>query len=179
MKFHRNFKEYFNTELLTYAELSENINSLYQVISNIPDAWNRWLIYFTENQLRKITSDEEWKEKVNRVLERDFDDLCDFDILRESMPNYELDVSNAVLEGIGAFNEVEFEKVLINSLKLQWIDHIETKYPPLRAVSSRKFKQMESDLQNNIREKLRISNEILLVRARERIYENIEYKRST
>ena len=110
-------------------------------------------------------------------MERDFDDLCDFDILRESMPNYELDVSNAVLEGIGSFDEKVYEDVLINSLKLRWIDHIETKYPPLRAVSSRKFKQMEADLQNNIREKLRISNEILLVRARERVYEDIEYNR--
>lgn len=174
---YRNFKEYFNTELLSYSELSENINSLYQVIGNIPDAWNRWLIYFTENQLRKLTSDNEWKDRVKEVLERDFDDLCDFDKLRESMPSAELDVSNAVLEGVRPFDENEFEEVLINSLKLQWIDHIETKYPPLRAVSSRKFKQMEADLQNNIKEKLRISNEILLVRARERIYENVEYNR--
>jgi AAA domain-containing protein/uncharacterized protein DUF4011 len=174
---YRNFKEYFNTELLSYDELNEKINSLYKVINNIPDAWNRWSIYFTENQLRKITTDNEWLEKVHSILVRDFDDLCEFDKLKEELPNYELNVANSVLEGLNGYNGDEYEKLFINSLKLQWIDHIETKYPVLRAVSSRKFKQMEADLQNNIREKLRISNEILLVRARERIYENIEYNR--
>ena len=174
---YRNFKEYFNTELLSYDELSDKINSLYQVIDNIPDAWNRWAIFFTENQLRKITSEAEWLDRVSEILERDFDDLCDFDKLRKDLPSYELHVANTVLDGMGAFDDKKFEKIFINSLKLQWIDHIETKYPVLRSVSSRKFKQMEADLQNNIREKLRISNEILLVRARERIYENVEYNR--
>lgn len=174
---YRNFKEYFNTELLSYSELNEKINSLYQVINNISDSWNRWSIFFTENQLRKITSDDDWMAKVKEILERDFDDLCDFDVLREDMPNYELNVANAVLDSMEGFEDSEFEKILINSLQLQWIDHIETKYPILRAVSSRKFRQMEADLQNNIKEKLRISNEILLVRARERIYENVEYNR--
>ncbi len=174
---YRNFKEYFNTSLLTYDELNEKINSLYQVINNIPDAWNRWLIFFTENQLRKITGDEDWLTKVKEILVRDFDDLCDFDKLREELPSHEITVANAVLEELDGYNESEYEAILVNSLKLQWIDHIETKYPILRAVSSRKHKQMEADLQNNIREKLRISNEILLVRARERIYENVEYNR--
>ncbi len=174
---YRNFKEYFNIQLLNYSELTEKINSLYQVIDSIPNAWNRWAIFFTESQLRKITSDAEWLEKVEKLLTRDFDDLCDFDILHEKMPTFEINVANAVLDTMEGFENDEYEKILVNSLKLQWIDHIETKYPILRAVSSRKFKQMEADLQNNIREKLRISNEILLVRAREKIYENIEYNR--
>ncbi len=174
---YRNFKEYFNTELLSYEELSEKINLLYEVINNIPEAWNRWSIYYTEHQLRKITSDQEWLNRVKEILNNDFDDLCDFDKLREELPNYEIKVANEIILAMGAFDDQKFELILINSLKLQWIDHIETKYPILRAVSSRKFKQMEADLQNNIREKLRISNEILLLRARERVYEHIEYNR--
>ena len=174
---YRNFKEYFNIEQLTYNELSEKIEALYRVIDHIPDAWNRWAVFFNENQLRKITSDDEWLLRVRTTLERDFDDLCDFDSLRESMPQFEIDVSNAVLEVLNEFEAGIFEKIVLNSLRLHWIDHMETKYPVLRSVSSRKFRQMEADLQNNIREKLRISNEILLVRARERVYENIEYNR--
>ncbi|MCF6360284.1 MAG: AAA domain-containing protein [Cyclobacteriaceae bacterium] len=174
---YRNFKEYFNTGLLSYEEFSDKINSVYQVIDNIPEAWNRWSIYFTENQLRKITSDKEWLSKIEEALNNDFDDLCDFDKLREELPNYQIKVANEIVLAMGAFEDQKFESILVNSLKLQWIDHIETKYPVLRAVSSRKFKQMEADLQNNIREKLRISNEILLLKARERIYEHIEYNR--
>ncbi len=174
---YRNFKEYFNTNLLSYEELSDKIHALYKVIDNIPDAWSRWSSYYTENQLRKITSDVEWLHRIEEVLANDFDDLCDFDKLREKLPNYEIKVANEIIAVIGPFSEEKFESILINSIKLQWIDHIETKYPVLRAVSSRKFKQMEADLQNNIREKLRISNEILLLRARERVYEHVEYNR--
>ncbi len=174
---YRNFKEYFNTERLSFEELSDKINSLYQVIDNIPEAWNRWSIYYTENQLRKITKEAEWLARIVEVLENDFDDLCDFDKLCEELPNYEIKVANEIIAAMGAFEDQAFEEILINSLKLQWINHIETKYPVLRSVSSRKFKQMEADLQNNIREKLRISNEILLLRARERIYEHVEYNR--
>ena len=132
---------------------------------------------FRSNQLRKITSDIEWLNRIQEVLNNDFDDLCDFDKLREEMPGYEIKVANEIIAAIGAFEHKKYEDILINSLKLQWIDHIETKHPILRAVSSRKFKQMEADLQNSIREKLRISNEILLLRARERIYEDVEYNR--
>ncbi|MCB0495082.1 MAG: DUF4011 domain-containing protein [Cyclobacteriaceae bacterium] len=174
---YRNFTEYFNTEQLEYEELIEKIEALYKVIDHIPDAWNRWAMFFNESQLRKITVDDEWLDKVKTTLEHDFDELCDFDSLREEMHQYEVDVANTVLEILKEFDADEFEKVLLNSLRLHWIDHMETKYPILRSVSSRKFRQMEADLQNNIREKLRISNEILLVRARERVYENIEYNR--
>lgn len=174
---YRNFTEYFNVEQLSFEEFSEKIEALYKVIDHIPDAWNRWAVFFNENQLRKITSDNEWLDKVRKTLEQDFDDLRDFDMLWEAMPQYEVKVSNAVLDTMETFDQELFESTLMNSLRLQWIDHIETKYPVLRSVSSRKFMQMEADLQNNIREKLRISNEILLVRARERVYENIEYNR--
>ena len=174
---YRNFKEYFNIEQLHNEEFYHKVEALYKVIDHIPEAWNRWAVFFNENQLRKITSDGEWLDRVQKSLEQDFDDLRDFDVLRESMPQYEIKVSNAVLDCLEEFDSNVFEDVLLNSLRLQWIDHIETKYPVLRSVSSRKFKQMETDLQNNIREKLRISNEILLVRARERMYENIEYNR--
>lgn len=174
---YRNFKEYFNVEILSFEELEEKVEALYKIIDHIPDAWNRWAIFFNDSQLRKITSDKEWLQKISDTLAKDFDDLCDYDSLRESMHQYELDTSNAVLDAIEEFDVEIFEKVLLNSLRLNWIDHMETKYPILRSVSSRKFRQMEADLQNNIREKLRISNEILLVRARERVYENIEYNR--
>jgi len=174
---YRNFKEYFNIDLLSYEELSSQIELLYKVINNIPDSWNRWAIFFSENQLRRITSDSEWLLKVKETLVHDFDGLSDFDLLREQMPTYEIQVADAVIDEIGEFDLVSFETILLNSLKLQWIDHIETKYPVLRSVSSLKFKQMEADLQDNIREKNRISNEILLVRVREQVYENIEYNR--
>jgi len=71
----------------------------------------------------------------------------------------------------------EFESLFQNSLRLIWIEHLEAKYPILRSVSSMKFQKLEAELQNKVREKLKISNEILLLKARERTFYEAEYNR--
>jgi superfamily I DNA and/or RNA helicase len=68
-------------------------------------------------------------------------------------------------------------QVIDNSIRLQWIEHIETKYPILRAVSSMKFGQLEKELQDNVREKLKISQQILALRVKEQTYVDAEYNR--
>ena len=69
------------------------------------------------------------------------------------------------------------ETVFQNSIRLAWIDHIETKYPILRAVSSMKMDALQDELQLLVKEKQQLSQEILIVRARERVYESLEYNR--
>ncbi|MBC7921442.1 MAG: DUF4011 domain-containing protein, partial [Ferruginibacter sp.] len=64
-----------------------------------------------------------------------------------------------------------------NSLRLAWIEHIEEKYPLLRAVSSFKLRQMEKELQDSIRHKQQLSQEILGLKLREQTYRNLEVNR--
>jgi len=75
------------------------------------------------------------------------------------------------------WNATEMEKLFQNSLRLAWIDHIETKYPILRAVSSMKMEALQDELGQHVEEKQKLSKQILLVRARERVYESLEYNR--
>ena len=64
-----------------------------------------------------------------------------------------------------------------NSIRLTWIDHIETKYPVLRLVASERMAELEQELQQAIEDKLAISQEILLMKLREKTYYDVEYNR--
>ncbi len=173
----RNFNEYFNVQGLEAEELRAKIDDLFMAINHIPEHWSRWLIYFTEAQLRRLTTDSDWFKQFRYVLERDFESLCDFDQLQNELAAYELAVVNKALDEFPAAKPKEVLKVVDNSLRLQWIEHIETKYPVLRSVSSLKFKQLEQELQQNVREKLKISHQILKLRTKEQTYADAEYNR--
>src|SRR5690606_34287429 len=69
------------------------------------------------------------------------------------------------------------ESLVQNSLRLAWIEHIEAKHPNLRAVSSLKMEKQRDELMALVDEKRKLSHDILLLRARERVYENVEYNR--
>lgn len=173
----RNFKEHFNIQKLTYDELQQELDELFIHIQHIPELWERWNLYFTKSQLHRMTFDPSWQEVVESTLSRDFESLCDFDKLSQEMPLHEKEVANKIIGVLPNFNLKELEDIFQNSLRLQWIEHLETKYPSLRMVSSMKFKQLEAELQKHVQEKLKISNEILLLRTKERTYEHVEYNR--
>jgi superfamily I DNA and/or RNA helicase len=173
----RNFNEYFPVQQMTADNLTASIDDLFMSINRIPEHWTRWQLYFTDAQLRKLTTDNEWYKQFRFILERDFESLCEFDLLQTSLESYELDAVNLVIDEMRETDPVKIIKILNNSLRLQWIEHIETKYPILRSVSSLKFKQLEKELQVNVSEKLKISLQILILRAKERTYEDAEFNR--
>lgn len=173
----RNFNEYFPVQQMTADNLTASIDALFMSINRIPEHWTRWQLYFTESQLRKLTSDNEWYKQFRFMLERDFESLCEFDLLSTELESYELSAVNKVMDDSEETDPAKIIKILNNSLRLQWIEHIETKYPILRSVSSLKFKQLEKELQVNVREKLKISHQILILRAKERTYEDAEFNR--
>jgi len=173
----RNFNEYFPVQQLSANELTASIDDLFMSINRIPEHWTRWQIYFTDSQLRKLTTDNEWFKQFRFTLERDFESLCEFDLLKKELESYELDAVNKVMDDLEEVEPDEIIKILDNSLRLQWIAHIETKYPILRSVSSLKFGQMEKELQTNVKEKLKISHQILTFRAKEQTYADAEFNR--
>ncbi|MEN8248033.1 MAG: AAA domain-containing protein [Bacteroidota bacterium] len=173
----RNFNEYFPVQQLSLDDLINKIDDLFTSINKIPEHWNRWELYFTKSQLRKLTTDDDWFAQFSKTLERDFDSLCDFDKLSVDMEPYELDVVNRVMDELDVRKPDDILEIIDNSLRLQWIEHIETKYPVLRSVSSLKFKQLEQELRDNVTEKLDISHKILMFRAKEQTFADVEYNR--
>ncbi len=172
----RNFNEYLPIKHLTYAELKDQLEKLITELEQIPPRTQRWAQYLTPAQVAQLNTTEQ-SERFIQVLEQDFDALADFDTLKDSLTAYEVDVVNRLLEETTALEEDKVVHLFENSVRLTWIDHIETKYPVLRIVSSDKLSDLETELQQAIEDKLTISQEILLMKLRERTYYNVEYNR--
>ena len=172
----RNFKEFFYVSNMEYVELKEKIEKLFEIIKEIPDKHAQWEVYLTPQQINNIIYAPELADDMAKALHKDFDALCEFDSLKEDLQPHEKNVIGKIFDERTP-SEDEAESIFQNSIRLAWIEHIETKYPILRTVSSMKFQKLEAELQQSVKEKLQISNEILLLKAREQTYEDVEYNR--
>ncbi len=173
----RNFKEYFNPLFLSREQFSEKVNQLYEVVIGIPSMMIQWKAYFRDARIEMILVDSRLKEKMTSSLTDDFDSLCDFDNLKSELNESERAVIDKLLDQSDVTDEKEILELFHNSLRLAWIDHIETKYPILRSINSLKFGRMQQDLQDAVKEKLKMSKDITLLKAREQTYENVEFNR--
>ncbi|MGK7392533.1 MAG: AAA domain-containing protein [Candidatus Cyclobacteriaceae bacterium M2_1C_046] len=172
----RNFRDFFNAGNISYSELNNQISALFKVLDELSAKIKQWEKYFSDSEIENLFDNPEQAIVFKKVLNKNFDAISEYDRLHGSFMSFEKEVIKK-LEENQHLNPEEAEAVFINSLKLAWIEHIEIKYPVLRAVSSMKLKEMEADLQETVREKMEISKDILLLKARERTYENVEYNR--
>ncbi|WP_028979810.1 AAA domain-containing protein [Sporocytophaga myxococcoides] len=135
-----------------------------------------WLNYLTLSQTEKIIQDKNFAEALQSGLKKDFDFLKEMDELENTLASYERSTLQKLLlqEPENADKALELCK---NSLYLQWIDHIENKYPVLKTAGTFKLEQLEEELISSIEAKLKISKDILLLRAKERTYNAVQYNR--
>ncbi len=179
-KMYQQFKELRNINVFVNFESGDRISQINQVkyllelVDELPVKKVQWNKYLTENQLRALLMGDVDSGSALQQLDRDFEDLHAFHLLREGFELHESRVLDLLEE------EYQGEDKLVcfkNSLALAWIDHIEAKYPVLRLVSSMSFDQMVMELEESIKQKQRLSEEILLIRCRERTYEDLEFNR--
>ncbi len=172
----RNFNEYFAIKNSAYPELRTKLEKLLAELDKIPERTQVWEQYFTPAQVAQLNAPEQ-SQQLLRVLEQDFDALVDFDTLKQELESHEEAVIRRLLDQPDALDEAQLVRLFDNSLRLTWIDHIETKYPVLRIVSSGKLPELEEELQQAIEDKLAISQEIMLMKLRENTYYDVEYNR--
>jgi superfamily I DNA and/or RNA helicase len=129
--------------------------------------------YLTPNQLNYLLENQDYADSASKDLDVNFDIFYESDLLKANFSHTELAVIKLLLEKKGEDINTLFE----NSINLAWIAHIEEKYPILRSVSSLKMEQMEMDLQEKILHKQSLSQQILLIKAREHTYNGLEYNR--
>jgi hypothetical protein len=153
------------------------MSDLLRIVSELKDRKKHWLKYITLFQLRHLIGDPSREADYLKSLRQDFENLCEFDRIRENISVPERDIISKLYDQVGAWNPDRMEAVFQNSLRLAWIEHIEAKNPDLRSVSSRKMEKQREELIALVEEKQKLSHEILLLRARERVYENLEYNR--
>jgi len=173
----RNFKEFFNVQKLEYSELKDKLEALLIELREIQQRKEQWLRYLTARQVHMLLNDPHYYEKLTASLMADFEDLCDFDSLHEKMKAHELSAIGRLIDESDELSEEAIVNLFQNSIRLAWIDHIETKYPILRAVSSMRFEMMQKEFQECVKEKMRISGDIVMLKTREIAYENIEFNR--
>jgi hypothetical protein len=162
---------------LSRAQFTSLMQDLLTAVRQIPEKKSYWLQYLTPYQLRKLMDEPSLEKEFIDALKRDFENLCAFDKLREELKPFEKDVITKLHDEVRHWDAGSIETLFQNSLRLSWIDHIETKYPLLRSVSSSQIEMLQTELQQHVQEKEKLSEEILLVKSRERVYENLEYNR--
>ena len=173
----RNFREYFDIHSIKYLDLRFRLEGLLDLSADIPVKKAVWLNFLTLPQITHVLQDELQVQRMLESLRRDFEDLCDFDQLAERMEAHETSVIEKVIEAVPGMEEESSIGLFQNSIRLAWVDHIETKFPILRTVSSQKFRELEAELQDAVSDKLAASKDILLLKVREQTYRDAEYNR--
>ncbi|MDA0196608.1 MAG: AAA domain-containing protein [Bacteroidetes bacterium] len=173
----RSFNQYFNLADSSFEDFEARVNQLMEISRIIPERRMYWLRYFTGSQIQHFASDTENTSLATRSLSSDFDSMVDYDQIRETLLPNEQIIHQKLMEAFSDHSVDSIMDLFRNSLALTWLDHIETKYPILRSVSSLKFDQMEIELQEAVRSKLEISNDILLLKAREKTFTDLEFNR--
>lgn len=173
----REIKDSVIVEKYTRQEFISLMRRLLFIVSDIPQKKNEWLKYLTRYQISQLIYDPSLDKEFIKTLKRDFDDLAEYDTLKETITFHEKEVITRLYDHLQEWDADKMEALLQNSLRLTWIDHIEMKYPILRAVSSMKMDTLQNELQLLVYEKQNLCKDILIVRARETVYERLEYNR--
>ena len=173
----RQLNEHVPALTLDEATYVSKLESLLVALEPIGIKLQHWQSYFTIPHLRQIFGKHVNMEDLDKSLRAEFDEICEYDQLKSKLSPEEKRIIVKLEEKCGISDHKSWIKLFDNSIKLAWIDHIEIKYPILRTVSSQKFEELQLELQNAVSEKLRLSNEILLIKSRERVYKNVEYNR--
>ncbi len=156
----------------------ETLSQLQSLVKEIPVARARWGSYLSEQQIRSLTLKKISPDEAVKSLNKDFDKIYDYHGLRDGFTQVETKIIEDLLEA--SQDDLNPETIMVifnNSLALAWIDHIETKYPILRAVSSHHLETLEKTLKDAVEDKKQVSSDILLLKSRERTYEDLEYNR--
>jgi AAA domain/Protein of unknown function (DUF4011) len=173
----RELREVINVQKLSHQQFVTLLEAVFNIIGKIPYQRTAWEQYLTPYQIRALIVKPDQASDFAKVLRSDFDNLIDFDALKNSLQKFEKEIIRKLYENAQVWDANALEKLFQNSIRLAWIEHIEIKYPVLRTVSTFKMEEVETSLRKHVAEKQSLSNEILKVRARERTYETIEYNR--
>ncbi|MGA0557679.1 AAA domain-containing protein [Larkinella sp. VNQ87] len=131
---------------------------------------NHWQALLSESQIQRLWQEPAQTDALLQSLEQDIDLLVEADRLRENFTAAEREV-------VQRLGEPLLVERFLNGLHLAWIEHLETANPILRGVSSLKINQLEATLQESVQKKQALSRQILLVKLRERTYQNLAFNR--
>jgi KaiC/GvpD/RAD55 family RecA-like ATPase len=167
---------YLDVQVLSWKDFSQDLTNFLNIIQPYTEASKIAHKYLSVEQQKMLMSVKASQAvDITQYLDEHFDLLHEADQIHQSFTKPELEL----VDKLHAYQDTSVEKIklLINSLKLAWIDAIEQKSPILRGVSSLKIAQLEEDLQAAIEKKQQLSKEILQMKLREQTYSCLEINR--
>ena len=174
----RNFKNFVSSQRLNHADFLKAIDLFIEGIQTFQTSHQRWTQYLATRQIEELGMDFTKANALVQYVQNHFDTMCEYDELLHALNATDREVFSKLVEATNyKTTGDELNKIFQNSLGLAWIDHLESKHPELRMVSSGKMQQLEEVLMQNIAEKTKLSSEIVQLRAREAMTENLEYNR--
>ncbi|WP_461126658.1 AAA domain-containing protein [Spirosoma aerophilum] len=157
----------------TPAQFSTSVQTMMQLAATVTQQQAEAANYLTPEPLMRSWEDSAYATELRRKLRADFDLLVEADRLQDGF----LDAEKTVIDRLSNEAPALWPTIFLDSLRAAWLDHIERRYPELRAVSSLKMTQLEQLLQDGIRRKQSLSRETLLVKLREQTYRNLTFNR--
>ncbi|TAF34443.1 MAG: DUF4011 domain-containing protein [Cytophagales bacterium] len=160
-----------------HKPFQELLITVYAKLSEIPlkkQQWRRWL---TEAQIGAIFTHEPLAEELCSTLQTDFDLLCEFDRLRASLRPHEQESIELLYQHLKSYESESMIRLFENSLRLCWLNELESHSRILRSVSGLAYEQNVQLLTEATAQKAVLNTQFLLLKAKERTYKNVQYNR--
>lgn len=171
----RSFVQHLPFEKQSPTILANNVLEVLSWCKVVAEQLNIWRNYFSKNQLVKLFKTPSLSVLWSELLTEHFENMCLYDQAQKELLAEEKVMLNKLIK---VAEEVKAaQRIFQNSVRIAWIEHIETKHPILKTVSTLKFEKEEKELQACIKKKLALSNDILLLKAREQTYKDLAYNR--
>lgn len=171
-----NFKEFSLFKEQSLSSLLSKVKAIIQLANQLIEEKEKWKNYLTRSQI-DLLEQQGLTDQYLKTFQQSFDELVAYDKLYARFSEEEKLAIKLLEESEEKLNSKNVKTIFINSIYLAWLDHIETKYPILREVSTRQFQQNTEELQRVVEEKSALSREILSLKVREKTFSNLDYNR--
>lgn len=155
----------------------EKTTNLYLLIDEINTKKQAWENHWSDLMLADFLANQLDFEACKTALEQDFDKICEFDRLIKQFSNVESALLAQVLAFQKEWHKEKSYQIFDNSFRLSWINHIEKLYPILRAVSTQRMNQLQTQMRDANFTMQNYAKEIILTQARKGVYENVKTNR--
>ena len=138
---------------------------------------SNYLSYFLPRQLDELYSQPDLSYQWSVELKEYFDRMHAADLIFDSMDQWEKDLLGRLEEVVPDYDPDKTVWVLHNSMLTAWINYLEARTPVLRMTNSGEMHLMESELQKLDVVKRKLGVSMALLRARERMIEEVSINR--
>ncbi|MCA4898401.1 MAG: AAA domain-containing protein [Bacteroidota bacterium] len=173
----RGIKNLISVVNLSHDQFLKAMTRLVDLVQPLGAQQADWHRYLTVAQMRAAAESVEVSQHLATVLQRDFEALVQFDLLVESFSTLETVIIEKLYRESNTWQFETNEQLFLNSWSLSWIDHIEMKHPEVRMVSSGKMEMLEQELREQMHIKQSLAQEIVMLRTREKVTEDLEFNR--